>query len=95
MKSKYSLPITMLVVLAVLMLPLFLVRAAGGRIEGKITDPKGAAIVGAAIRGTDPANNQTFTATTDIQGNYKVEGLAAGTYTVVVSAKGFGVTAPT
>ncbi|HXM36324.1 MAG TPA: carboxypeptidase regulatory-like domain-containing protein, partial [Pyrinomonadaceae bacterium] len=90
MKSKYSCPITILVLLAVLVLPLFLARAAGGRIEGKVTDPKGAAIAGATIRVIDPANNQTFTATTDNQGNYKVEGLAAGTYTVVVSAKGFG-----
>jgi len=90
MKSKYLRQITMLVVLALLVLPLFIARAAGGRIEGKVTDPKGAAIVGATITVSDPATNQTFTATTDNQGNYKVEGLAPGTYTVVVSAKGFG-----
>src|SRR3989442_6748563 len=89
MKQKYFPVIAGLVGLVVLTLSLFVVRAAGGRIEGKVTDPKGAAIVGATVRITDPETNQTFTATTDAQGHYKVEGLTAGTYTIVVSAKGF------
>ncbi len=88
MKYK-NLIIAALIVLVVLALPAFVVHGAGGRIEGKITDPRGAAIVGAAITVTDPANNQTFSAVTDGQGRYKVEGLAPGVYTVTVSAKGF------
>src|SRR6185436_15532407 len=32
---------------------------------------------------------RTFTATTDSQGNFKIEGLVAGTYEVVISAKSF------
>ena len=36
--------------IALLVLPLLIVHGAGGRIEGKITDPKGAIIIGAAVQ---------------------------------------------
>jgi hypothetical protein len=75
-------------VFAALVCP-FQVAAAGGQIEGKVTDPKGAAVVGAAITVTDPVTNQTFTAVTNGQGNYKISGLAAGTYALTVSGSGF------
>src|SRR5437016_5787424 len=70
-------------------LPLTIVHGAGGRIEGKVTDPKGAVVVGATVTVTDPLTNQTQSAVTDQQGHYKVEGLNAGTYIVTISAKGF------
>jgi hypothetical protein len=88
MKQKNIITIAVLLLLAALTIPI-VVLGAGGRIEGKITDAKGAPIAGATITVTDPANNQTFTAVSDGEGNYKLEGLAAGTYTVVISAKGF------
>ena len=72
-----------------LTLPLLIVHGAGGRIEGRVLDPNGAAVVGAEIKATDDVTKQTYTARTDPQGRYKVEGLPAGTYTVLVSAKGF------
>lgn len=79
------------VILAVGFLLLCLVssHAAGGSITGVVTDPNGALIVDAAIIVTDPVSNQTSTTTTDKQGRYKVEGLAAGTYIVTITAKGF------
>src|SRR5712691_4278620 len=70
-------------------LPCVAAHGAGGRIEGRVTDPKGAVVVGAAITVTDPVSNKTFAAVTDDQGRYKIEGLKAGTYTVTISAKGF------
>jgi hypothetical protein len=70
-------------------LPFVVAHGAGGRIEGKVTDPKGAVVSGATITVTDPVSNQTFSAVTDDQGRYKIEGLKAGTYTVTISAKGF------
>ncbi len=75
--------------LALLATPLVIVHGAGGRIEGRITDPKGAVIVGATVSVTDPITNQTFTAVTDQQGHYTVAGLPAGSYSLTVSAKGF------
>ena len=89
MKRKSGPAIPLFLVLAILMLPAFLARAAGGRIEGKVTDPKGAIVVGATITVVDPVTNQTFTTVTDSQGHYKVAGLTAGSYTVTVSANGF------
>ena len=79
----------LLVLFAALTLPLVIVHGSGGRIEGKVTDPKGAAVAGASVTVTDEVNNQTFTGVTDQQGRYKIEGLAAGVYTVVISATGF------
>ena len=81
--------LTLLVLAALLAIPLFVVHGAGGRIEGKITDPKGAAIPGATVKVTNQTSKQEFTAVTDGQGRYKVEGLPAGTYEVTVTAKGF------
>lgn len=89
MKRTFSRAIILISVFAVLIFPLLIVRAAGGRIEGKVTDPKGDAVVGAAVAVTDLDANQTFTGVTDGQGKYSVGGLGPGTYTVTISATGF------
>jgi len=78
-----------LVAMVLCVIPIISVRAAGGSIEGKITDPQGAAIVGASITVTEATTNKRFTAVTDAQGRFKIEALPAGTYTLAVSAKGF------
>src|SRR6266550_7836840 len=82
--------ITAITLLALLTIPLLVVYAAGGSIEGKVIDPKGAAISGATVTVTDDLNNQTFTAVTDAKGHYKIDSLPPGSYTVVISATGFG-----
>jgi hypothetical protein len=89
MKSRKLKAIVLVLSFALVALPFVAAHAAGGRIEGKVTDPKGAVVSGATITVTDPATNQTFSAITDDQGRYKIEGLIAGTYTVTISAKGF------
>ena len=79
-----------LVLLTVLIsIPLFVVHSAGGRIEGKVTDPKGAAVSGATVTVTNQTTKQDFTAVTDAQGRYKVEGLPAGVYDLRIVASGF------
>jgi hypothetical protein len=86
---KYTKRLSLLLMLTVLSVPFLIAYAAGGRIEGKITDPKGAAITKATVTVTNQVTKQEFTATTDSQGRYKVEGLPAGIYTISVSVKGF------
>ena len=89
MTRSFSRAIPLLSLFAALISPLLIVRATGGRIEGKVTDPKGAAVAGAAVSVTDLDTNQTFTGVTDGQGKYSLGGLAPGTYAVTISATGF------
>jgi hypothetical protein len=42
-----------IILLALLAIPLLMVYAAGGSIEGKAVDPKGAAVTGATVTGGD------------------------------------------
>ena len=86
---KFSKRISLLLLATVLSIPLLIAHAAGGRIEGKITDPKGAAIAAATVTVTNQATKQDFTAVTDAQGRYKIEGLPAGSYSIRVLVKGF------
>ncbi|MGQ0760563.1 MAG: carboxypeptidase regulatory-like domain-containing protein [Acidobacteriota bacterium] len=89
MKAPNGLKASLALFLLCALLPLTFAHAAGGRLEGKVTDPKGAMVVDATITIVDPLTNQTFTAVTDKQGRYKFEGLPPGTYSVVVAAAGF------
>jgi hypothetical protein len=78
-----------LLLITLLSVPLLVAYAAGGRIEGKITDPKGAAVPEATVVVTNEATKQDFTVVTDAQGRYKVENLPPGIYNIRVSVKGF------
>jgi hypothetical protein len=75
--------------IGVMVLPFARALAAGGTVRGTVTDPKGAVVAGAKITVTDPVTNQTFSAVTDQRGQYKVEGLPPGLYSVSVAAPGF------
>src|SRR6185295_17980975 len=86
MKQTRAIVVGLILLGALLALPI--AHGAGGRIEGKVTDPKGAVVVGATVTATDPVTGQTFTAISDQQGRYKIEGLPAGAYSVVVGATG-------
>jgi hypothetical protein len=86
---KYAKRLPILLMVAVVSIPILIAYAAGGRIEGKVTDPKGAAIPGAAVTVTNQVTRQDFTAVTDSQGKYKIEGLPAGSYTIRIVVKGF------
>jgi carboxypeptidase family protein/peptidase M1-like protein len=86
---KYAKRLPILLMVAVVSIPILIAYAAGGRIEGKVTDPKGAAIPGAAVTVTNQVTRQDFTAVTDSQGKYKIEGLPAGSYTIRIVVNGF------
>ncbi|HEU4872000.1 MAG TPA: carboxypeptidase-like regulatory domain-containing protein, partial [Pyrinomonadaceae bacterium] len=86
---KYTKGLSLLLLTILLSTTFFIAHAAGGRIEGKVTDPRGAAIPAATVTITHQTTKQDFTTVTDGQGKYKFEGLPAGTYIVRVAVKGF------
>lgn len=61
-----------------------------GAMGGTVSDPKGAVIRGATVTVTNKATGVERTATTNDDGDYKLDFLPAGRYTVKVSAAGFG-----
>ena len=87
MSYKTLFPILLLVVWMIAAGPMS--AMAGGVIEGVVTDPKGAVVKDAVVTVKDAAG-KVFTATTDSQGRYKIDGVPAGTYVLTVNAKGFG-----
>ncbi|MBO0721159.1 MAG: TonB-dependent receptor, partial [Blastocatellia bacterium] len=58
-------------------------------LSGTVADPTGAVVVGAAITVKNEANNEEFKATSAGNGTFTVPALAAGIYTVTVTAPGF------
>jgi outer membrane receptor protein involved in Fe transport len=59
-------------------------------IQGIVRDPQGVVIAGATVVATSPVLIGKKTATTDSSGNYHIEQLPPGIYTITVSASGFG-----
>jgi hypothetical protein len=60
-----------------------------GTILGRITDPSGALIAGAAVRATNPATGVTVTTRSNEVGNYVLPYLLTGAYTIQSEASGF------
>lgn len=63
--------------------------AADGRVAGRVTDPKGEPVAGAALRLTGGAGAAQFTAASGADGRFAFRELAPGMYTLVTSAGGF------
>src|SRR3954470_22380328 len=62
-----------------------------GSIVGTVQDASGASVPNAAVSITDTATTQTRAATTTDEGSYVFADVPAGSYTLVVTAKGFRV----
>jgi hypothetical protein len=60
-----------------------------GSIIGTVKDPSGALIANAKVTITDVEHGQTFTTTTDTQGEFVASPLRVGRYTVTVQQTGF------
>src|SRR6267143_3290581 len=90
-------PLARLCVLAVFILT-FSIGAFGqsqattGNIEGRVLDPKEAAVPGASVTATNQQTGLEKTATTDDQGAFTVAFLSPGLYTVRANASGFSQT---
>ncbi|HEX8162945.1 MAG TPA: carboxypeptidase regulatory-like domain-containing protein [Pyrinomonadaceae bacterium] len=63
-----------------------------GSINGKVTDPNGAAVVGATVKITEKATNREITTTTNDEGFYEARNLPPGNYSVRVEQSGFSGT---
>jgi outer membrane receptor protein involved in Fe transport len=63
---------------------------ASGNIAGVVTDPTGAAVVGATVTVTSTATNAERKTTTNGSGEYRFDLLPAGGYQLSVQASGFG-----
>src|SRR5262245_15758873 len=59
-----------------------------GTIRGTVTDPNGAAVVGATVHVTDVATGTARDLTTNGEGNYEASNVKPGTYIVTVSQQG-------
>lgn len=85
----------MLLVLAQLGLTGALAQAVFGRIAGAVTDPSGAVVPGAEILIKDVDRGTEYHAASNGQGEYAQGQLLAGSYSVTVTALGFGSFAST
>jgi hypothetical protein len=79
----------LLALAAILVAPLH-AQTAIGSLHGMVTDPSGAAVVGAEVRLIAPEGN-TLAAKSGRDGTYQFRNLTPGKYTLRVSAKGFEV----
>ena len=86
-RNRMSALFLFLFVIAVAALP---AQDAGAKISGTIADVQGNGIVDAVVTVNNGPNSTAKTAHTDSNGNYTVEGLAPGTYSVEATATGFG-----
>ena len=76
--------------LLVLAPALALAQGITGTIEGTVSDQGGAVLPGASVTTTSPALVRgSVTVTTDAQGAFRIPGVQAGTYQVVVELSGF------
>jgi hypothetical protein len=64
-------------------------QVAGATLSGTVTDPSGAAIVGARVSVTNRATGVNRAVPTDSAGFYSVPNLQPGNYDVTVSSTGF------
>src|SRR5467141_4027646 len=98
MKTKHAVRRLGNATLTVLFFALFLCSAnslfaqvtASGALGGTVVDKNGALIKGATVTVTNKASGQTRTATTEDNGEYKIDFLAPGRYDIKATASGFG-----
>jgi hypothetical protein len=71
---------------------LFSQTASTGTVAGTVTDPSGAAVVGATVTLVDPSTNDTRTTTTNDAGRFIFANVVPGSYNATISKGGFRVT---
>ena len=66
-----------------------LAQGTSGSLTGQITDPSGAAVVGATVTLTNVDTNSLQTVATDNTGTYLLKPVMPGNYSLTITAKGF------
>jgi hypothetical protein len=61
-------------------------------VTGRVMDSSGAVVPNAVVKAVALATNQSYTATTDTQGRFRIPFLPAGAYTLSTQPSGFAVT---
>lgn len=93
-RSSFSLLYALALVLLTCGITFAQSQAATGNIEGRVTDPNGAAVPGVMITATNQETGLTKNAKADDEGIYRIILLPPGKYKVTTSeAQGFGVAA--
>ncbi|HWC99654.1 MAG TPA: carboxypeptidase-like regulatory domain-containing protein, partial [Candidatus Sulfopaludibacter sp.] len=64
-------------------------EVAVAEVDGRVTDPSGAAVAGAIVKMTEVDKRQVHTFTTDVSGAFRFPNLPVGAYALEVSAPGF------
>jgi hypothetical protein len=64
-------------------------QATDGIIVGKVTDPSGSAVIGAAVTATNKDTNVKYSSPTNEAGDYRLNNLPVGQYDVTATAQGF------
>src|SRR2546428_12470563 len=67
-------------------------QASTGNVEGRVLDPKEAAVPGATVTATNQGTGLEKATTTDDQGTFRLILLPPGAYTVRATATGFSTT---
>src|ERR1044071_2967664 len=80
---------TLLCLAAAMLAPLVVYSQTTGSILGIVTDPSGAAAVGAKVLATNTETNETRAAVANEAGSYSFPALPVGVYTVKCEMDGF------
>jgi hypothetical protein len=89
MGSRSTAVLQFFLILILSMAPVF-AQTGTGALQGKVSDPSGAVVQNATVTASSASGKKNST-TTNAQGLYELNGLAPGSYTVTVTAKGFTV----
>jgi len=81
--------IPLLLLTALLMALSMFAQVNTGQINGTLTDPSGAVVVGATVTATEPDTGLTRSTVTNSSGSYAIVSLPPGRYTIRTEAKGF------
>ena len=88
-KSCYILPLLAVGFLAILVPYAIFGQETTATLNGRVTDPSGAAIPGVAVEVRNVETNQATPIKTDVLGNYAAPYLRPGTYSITAEAAGF------